>query len=328
MRELRWYMHKLGMMFGAAPRKAGPDEETEAARELERFKKTPEQSKLRRELIQDEHDNPVISNKWRYRRWASIIIINALFIISFTWDVQLVEGSMSASRFLGFHMADPNAAIQVMLAFKEVMLNLVIGTVTVVLLWWIFGGRAFCSWACPYHLLSEWAEFLHLWLHKKGWVKDHPFHRGLRVVLWVIFMALAYFTGYTVFEYINPVGIVSRALIYGPTVAVMWVIFLLGIEVFFSRRAWCRYICPIGLTYGMTGAVAPVQIHYDLNKCLHEGECRAVCLVPHVLEITKMGYASDTEEFIGPDCTRCGMCIDACPQSALSFKVRGFDKII
>ncbi|MCB1336896.1 MAG: NapH/MauN family ferredoxin-type protein [Maritimibacter sp.] len=325
---MRWFLHKLAMMFGAEPRRPSDTEETDAAREMKAFKKTKEQVEKRKALIQDEHDHPVVSHKWRNLRWLSIIVINAMFVVSFAWDVQLVEGSLTASRFLGFHMADPNAALQVTLAFKDLMLNLVIGTVTVLLLWWIVGGRAFCAWACPYHLLAEWAEAIHLWLNSKGWVKDHPFHRGLRVVLWVIFMVLAFVTGYTVFEYINPVGILSRALIYGPTVALVWVIFLLGVEIFFSRRFWCRYVCPIGLTYGITGAVAPVQVKYDLSKCLHEGECRKVCLVPHVLEITKMGYASDTEEFIGPDCTRCGLCVDVCPQEALSFTMRGLDKIL
>lgn len=325
---MKWFLHKLAMMFGAEGRKASPTEETDAAREMKRLKKTPDEVKKRKAIIDHEHQYPLISHKWRNLRWVSIIVINALFIISFAWDVQLVEGALTASRFLGFHMADPNAALQVMLAFKEVMLNLVIGTVTVVLIWWVVGGRAFCSWACPYHLLAEWAEAIHLFLAKRGWVKDHPFHRGMRVVLWVIFMGLAFLTGYTVFEYINPVGIVSRALIYGPTIALLWVAFLLSVEVFFSRRFWCRYACPMGLTYGMIGAVAPVQIKYDLEKCVHEGECRAVCLVPHVLEITKMGYASDTTEYIGPDCTRCGLCVDACPQQALTFKVRGFDNII
>ena len=325
---MRWYLHKLAMMFGAAPRKAADSEETEAAREMKKFKKTPIEVKKRKELIQHEHDYPVISNKWKYRRWASIILINLLFVVSYWFDVQLVEGSMSASRFLGFHMADPNAAFQVMFAFKDIMLNLVIGTVTVILVWWIVGGRAFCSWACPYHLLAEWAEIIHLKLAAVGLAKDNPFHRGLRVFLWIAFMALAFFTGYTVFEYINPVGIVSRALIYGPTVAVIWVIFLLGIEIFYSRRFWCRYVCPIGFTLGVTGTASPIQVKYDLSKCLHEGECRKVCLVPHVLEITKMGYASDTSEYIAPDCTRCGLCIDACPQQALTFTVRGLDSIV
>lgn len=325
---MRWYLHKLAMMFGAAPRKATKAEETDAAREMKKFKKQPDQVQHRKALIDHEHQYPVVSNKWKYFRWTSIIVINMMFVVSFAWDVQLVEGSLSASRFLGFHMADPNAALQVTLAFKDLMLNLVIGTVTVVLLWWFFGGRAFCSWACPYHLLAEWAEWVHLKLAAIGWVKDHAFHRGMRVVLWGIFMVLAFATGFTVFEYINPVGIVSRALIYGPTVAILWVLMLLSFEIFFSRRFWCRYVCPMGLTYGVLGTGGPVQIEYDLEKCLHEGECRAVCLVPHVLEITKMGYASDTKEYIGPDCTRCGLCIDVCPQNALTFKVRGLNELI
>lgn len=326
--SMRWYLHKLAMMFGAGGRRPKPEEETDAAREMKKFKKLPEQTAKRRQLIAEELEYPLVKRKWKYARWTSITLISLMFIVSYYWDVQLVEGSLSASRFLGFHMADPTPALQVMLAFKEVMLNLLIGTVTVVVLWWFFGGRAFCSWACPYHMLAEWAEALHLFLAKRDWVKDHPFHRGLRVVLWFVFMGLAFLTGYTVFEYINPVGIISRALIYGPTVAVMWVIFLLGIEVFFSRRFWCRYVCPMGLTYGVIGAASPVQIKYDLSKCLHEGECREVCLVPHVLDITKMSYAQNDIEFIGPDCTRCGLCVDVCPQGALSFSIRGLDQVL
>lgn len=326
--SFRWYLHKMAMMFGAAPRRPTAAEETDVARHMKRFQKTPEETAKRRKVIEKEKEFPLVSNKWKYARWTSIILINIMFVVSFAWDVQLVEGAMTASRFLGFHMADPTAAMQVMLAFKQVMLNLLIGTITVVILWWFFGGRAFCSWACPYHLLAEWAESIHLFLAKRGWVKDHPFHRSMRVVLWFAFMGLAAMTGYTVFEYINPVGIVSRALIYGPTLALLWVGFLLSVEIFFSRRFWCRYACPMGLTYGVIGTAAPVQIKYDLEKCVHEGECRDVCLVPHVLDITKMGYAQNDIDYIAPDCTRCGLCVDACPQGALSFAIRGLDGII
>jgi len=322
------FVESLAMMFGRAPRKPEAGEVSAAARDLMKLKKTPEQVALRKARIAEEHEHPVVSNKWRYRRWISIVVLNLLFVVSYWFDVQLVEGSLTASRFVGFHMADLNGALQVMLAYKEVMINLVIGTVTVLLAWWFVGGRAFCSWICPYHLLAEWAEALHLKLAAYGFAVDQKFHRGLRAALWFAYLILAFVTGYTVFEYVNPVGIVSRALVYGPTIALLWVAFLLGVEIFYSRRFWCRYICPIGLSYGITGSISPVQVKYDLEKCLHEGECRKVCLVPHVLELTKMGYASDSVEYIGADCTRCGMCVDVCPQKALSFSVRGLDKLL
>jgi ferredoxin-type protein NapH len=199
---------------------------------------------------------------------------------------------------------------------------------TVAILWWLVGGRAFCAWTCPYHLLSEWVEILHLKLAEKGWAKDYQLDRRLRPVLWFVFAALSFGTGYMVFEWISPVGITSRAIIYGTLAGMSWVGVLLLIELFFSRRMWCRYMCPIGLTYAALGATAPTVVHYDLEKCLHEGECRKVCLVPHVLDITIKGRATKDHIDIGADCTRCAMCIEACPTGALSFRIKGLDKLL
>ena len=160
-----------------------------------------------------------MSHFWRNWRWISIIVVNLLFVLSFRADVQLVEGALTASRFVGFHMADLNSALQVMLAYKQVLINVVIGSGTVLFIWWLVGGRSFCSWVCPYHLLAELAEMIHLKLAARRWIVDHPLHRGMRTVLYVVFAALAFVTGYTVFEVISPVGILSRAFTYGPTFA-------------------------------------------------------------------------------------------------------------
>jgi ferredoxin-type protein NapH len=91
---------------------------------------------------------------WRNRRWAVLIIVNLLFTLSFWLDIQILEGALTASRFIGFHLIDLNSALQVMLAHKHIITNLVIGTLTVATLWLLLGGRTFCSWVCPYHLLS------------------------------------------------------------------------------------------------------------------------------------------------------------------------------
>ena len=325
---MRGIAESLRVLLGGEPRKLKRAGFSPEAQEMHAFQNQPEQRKERIAKIREELAEPGLSFthksfKWRKWRWASIILINLMFVVSYHFDVQLVEGALTASRFVGFHMADLNSALQVMLAHKHVVINLVIGTVTVGTLWWLVGGRSFCSWACPYHLLSELAEMLHIWMARKAWIKDHPLDRRMRTVLYVVFALLAVVTGYTVFESISPVGIVSRALIYGGGVALTWIAVLLLIEIFVIRRFWCRYVCPIGMTYGFLGAVSPVVVEYSLKDCLHEGECRKVCLVPHVLEMTKKNRAEDVTLSVGADCTRCGMCVETCPTGALNFKVRG-----
>ncbi len=314
----------LRQLFGAEPARPAKEDISPAAQEVHFHKKMNPFSKAEFEAIYAEHGSG--GTKWRNRRWITLILVNLLFVVSYFFDVQLLEGALTASRFVGFHMADLNSALQVVLAYKHIVLNLVIGTVTVFILWLLLGGRTFCSWVCPYHLLSEWAEKLHLWLAKKKIVNDHSFNRKVRSVFYVLFALLALLSGYTVFETISPTGILSRALIYGPGVALVWVGLLLLFEVFYSRRAWCRYVCPIGVTYGVVGAISPLRVQYNVKNCHHEGDCRKICLVPHALSMTVKGRATDYSVDVGSDCTRCGMCVDVCPTDSLNFVFKGLGK--
>lgn len=314
------------LLLGGDPRKPAAKDYTSGALRIHELKRLDiaHQNQLKEHARQGHPHR----NTWRNRRWAALIATNLLFVLSFWLDIQLLEGSLTASRFLGFHLIDLNAALQVMLAHKHILVNLVIGTATVFVLWLLAGGRSFCSWICPYHLVAEWAERLHLWLAEKKQVDDHAFHRGLRTVLWLLFGLLALGTGYTVFETVSLTGILSRALIYGPSLALLWVLLWLLFEVLYSRRAWCRYFCPIGLTYGAVGLATPIRVVYRLENCFHEGDCRKVCLVPHVLDCVIKGRATEEELAIGADCTRCGLCVDACPSGALRFDIKGLGQYL
>ena len=322
---MNYFKESLAQVFGAKPTRPTSDEQSAEVRALYDDKRG---NLTKADVLKARHEHKrTCCNQWQRRRWLVLILINLLFVVSYTFDVQLLEGSLSASHLVGLNLADLNASLQVMLAYKHVVINLLFGMATVFFLWLLLGGRTFCSWVCPYHLVSEWAEYLHLWLEKKKIVKNHTFNRKVRVVFYLIFALLALLTGYTVFETISPTGILSRTLIYGPGVALIWVGLLLLFEVFYSRRAWCRYVCPIGMTYGVVGLASPLRVKYNAALCHHEGDCRKVCLVPHVLDLTIRGAAYEVVQNVGADCTRCGMCVDVCPTGSLTYEFKGLSKL-
>lgn len=264
----------------------------------------------------------------RAKRYITVISIHLIFFLSFFIDIQVLEGTLSASRFLGFHMIDVFTTIEVFVATYHMPINMIIGTVTIIIIYLIIGGRTYCSWVCPYGIISEIAEKLNNTLVTKKIIKERTFNKNIKYVFWMMFVIMAFTSGYIVFETINVVGILSRAIVYGWSVGLIWVLLVLAIEIFYSRRAWCKYICPIGTTYGAIGWATATKIQWNDN-CDHCMVCHDACFENHVLDLTKAKYDKErkekgiTEQYVtNGDCTLCGRCIDVCHSDALKIDFR------
>ena len=267
----------------------------------------------------------------RAYRFFTIILVHLLFVLSYYVDIQILEGDITGSRIFGFHLTDPFITIQVVASTYELPTNLMIGSLTILGFYMLFGGRAFCSWVCPYTLLGEIGEKIHENLAAKKIIKRRNFDPKLKYIFFLFFIALSLASSQLIFEIFNVTGIFSRFIIYGYATAVWYVLLVLLIEIFFSRRVWCRYVCPIGATYSIIGSKSAVKISWNKQKCDHCLVCIDTCIVPHVLEITKKNAkvddGKDLFRLVGGDCTLCGRCVDVCHHDALKFD-NGLKKLL
>lgn len=270
----------------------------------------------------------------RFIRWFIIIALTFTFAISYKLDLDFLPGSLNGSRLSGFGLIDLYTFLEYVMAHKSIAFNAAIGVATIAIAYILLGGRFFCSWICPYNLLAEIGEIIHVFLVKKNIIKRRrQYKQAIRYAFWIMFLVIPLFSGVIAFEMINPVAYLNRAFIYGPTFLLIWVFLLLVFEVFFVRRAWCRYACPMGTTYGMLGKISFMRVEFDTNACTNCGNCYKVCIDPSLLvdaykEGSYKGNQTKKAFVFGETCTNCGRCIDVCKYDALHYKVRFIDEII
>ncbi|MDR0247419.1 MAG: NapH/MauN family ferredoxin-type protein [Burkholderiales bacterium] len=255
------------------------------------------------------------------RAWRFLTVIGCLllFVLSYRIDLQLLEGTLVGSRFIGLHLIDPFVTLQVFFSHHAIPVNLAIGTASILVIYFAFGGRSFCSWVCPYGILSEIGESLRFWLvEKKILKKGTPLPDKTKYFIWAAFLLASFLTGILVFEMFNVVGVVYRALLYGGLFSLTLILLILFVEIFVSRRVWCRSVCPVGTTYGFLNPISLLKLKADKSRCNNCGACTAVCHVPKALAPV---FAKDEKAIyiVSTDCTLCGRCIDVCGEDALTF---------
>lgn len=96
------FFEQIAIMFGREPKK--PTEITERAQQVHELKRMANKVEVRAAILK-AHEKPH-DNTSRNRRWAFLLAVNLLFVVSFYLDIQILEGSLSASRLIGFHLID------------------------------------------------------------------------------------------------------------------------------------------------------------------------------------------------------------------------------
>ncbi len=224
------------------------------------------------------------------------------------------KGTLWSMRLWGVELSDPLAAAEMVVASKTLygpmLLSILIPVLVTLLL-----GRVFCSGICPGYVLFELAGKLRKLLRfaelPPGEVE---FSHGNKYAFLGAGLIVAAVAGLPFFALIYPPAVISRlvhAWIFGTAFTGMLLILgiIIAVEVFVSRRWWCRTLCPGGALYGLLGAGRLLRIRLDANLCTGCRECEPVCeegLNP-VLQSYEM------------ECDNCGVCLRHCPEKALLF---------
>lgn len=258
----------------------------------------------------------------RLRRLAQVAALLLLAVLP--WlnrsGFTSMKGSLFAFDFFGLPFADPLGAAQVALSGIVPGWRLAAGGL-VVLIAALCLGRIFCSWICPFGLLSELVHGI------RGKSSSKAFKHGFRsrAAIALIGLALVPLVGFPLLNQLSLPGGLSLGLLTAASplssktiltvlehalffaVPFLPVLAVLVAELVTGRRLWCRWVCPQSVLLALMARLplAP-RLQRTLSRCVCKGEptCRRAC---------SLGLDPRNPRSSSPlECTNCGACVLAC----------------
>ena len=263
-------------------------------------------------------------NRWLLLRRVSRLAILALFLCGPWFGVWVLKGNLSASLILDvIPLTDPLLALQTMAAGHWPYATALTGAAIVLVFYLLVGGRVFCSWVCPVNMVTDAAA----WSRRKLGIKTGraPDANTRYWLLAGVLIATA-FSGVLVWEWVNPVSLLHRALIFGLWGALWAIAGVFAYDLLIASRGWCGHLCPVGAFYGLLGRTALVRVSAaQRSACDDCMDCFVVCPEPQVIR-PALKQAGQTHPLIlSGDCTNCGRCIDVCDRHVFKMTHR-FDQ--
>ncbi|WP_037470505.1 quinol dehydrogenase ferredoxin subunit NapH [Shewanella waksmanii] len=251
------------------------------------------------------------------RRSCQLIVLS-LFAIGPWLGLWLFKGNLSASEFMGVvPLADPLTTLQVFMTGHLPEISLIVGGALIALFYALAGGRVFCSWVCPVNMITDAAS----WLRRKlALPRIAELPRNLRYYMLAMVMILPMLSGITAWEWVNPVPLVYRAVLFGSLTGLWILVVIFLLDLLISERAWCGHLCPTGALFALLGKVSPIKVSATrASACDNCMDCFEVCPERQVL---KPALKGSNPMIVDSDCTQCGRCIDVCAQRVFQYQNR------
>jgi len=264
------------------------------------------------------------ANKWLLLRRFSQLSILLLFLSGplLGEGYWIAKGNLTSSlTFEILPLTDPYILLQSFFAGHEIISQALIGAVIVTVFYFLVGGRVFCSWVCPVNIITDTADGLRRKYKIKGGAR---FSRDLRYWILLMTFVLAFVTGSMAWEFINPVSILHRSIIFGFGYAGFVILAIFIFDLLLSRQGWCGHLCPVGAFYSLLGRYSFIRVSAkNRESCDDCMDCFMVCPEKQVIKLALKGAGKGIGPVIvGKNCTNCGRCIDVCAKDVFKFSSR------
>jgi ferredoxin-type protein NapH len=258
------------------------------------------------------------------RRIIQLTILFLYFSANYWGWTSIIKGDLSFSMlFDTIPLTDPLLAVQMLVAGATISADLILGLVVVFILYGVIGGRAYCSWVCPVNLVTDLSAYLRRKLGIEKVAKKYQVTKNFRYWFLATMIVLSAIMGVAVFEFISPIGILTRGVIFGIGFGWIFILSIFLFDLFILKNGWCGHICPLGAAYSLIGSKSLIVVEHNSESCTNCGECKNVCPEKQVLNPIihkKSGYIE------GIECSNCGRCIEVCNDNSLKFSLRSYIK--
>jgi len=262
----------------------------------------------------------IYAHRYLLARRSVVLGILVLFWLGANAHLGVLTGNLSSSRvFRTVPLSDPYAVLQILASGQALASTVLVGALIVLLFYALVGGRVFCGWVCPVGLVGDGSRWLKRRLAIRG---QFRISRSLRYWIMALALPVSALSGVAAFEWLSPIGIVQRELIYGPGLSlVITLAMLVLVDLFVAQSGWCGSVCPLGAFYSLLGRLSLLRIGFSLERCDHCGDCAVVCPEPHVIDFRAMAQTGFVDS---GDCLNCARCLEVCPRDAYHFALRSY----
>ena len=254
----------------------------------------------------------------RHGRWRRACQLAVLaFYLALPWaGGAAVTGTMVALRLGPVDLLEPASALSAALAAREAGLRMLLGVAPVALLAALL-GPVYCSWACPYGLLSEWLDRRRPARARRWTGRPWVAARRTRALSLVALAGGSAALGLPLAALLAPPRLVTalplEARVALPAFTGALLLALLALELWGPRRIVCRALCPAGALANLLRTRWSLRPGFDAARCRCGAEAPCLHGCPWGVDPREMRLRDG--------CSTCLACLDGCPTGAL-FTVR------